>query len=86
MTEIKKSKISEIVDFVLLSKDVQDMYAICKSYECGPCELYESYIVHKSSICHEFKVICIGDFLETHHYPLKTHDVAGMVMFRCKRF
>lgn len=77
----------EICDIVSLGPtNIEDIFAVCKTYRVFPREHYASYCIDKSSLCNELVIINIADFIEKHHYPVKAYSVGNELMLRCKRF
>lgn len=83
----KLTDVFEICDIVMLSNEIEDIYAVCKSYTVATamqeCNVYS---ISFSSVKDNFFLIKIKDYLVKHHYPVNVHRLGQETCFRCKRF
>lgn len=83
-----ENRAHEIIDFIVASpQKINDIYAVCKTYNTvTQNEHFCAYCVDKNSLQADYTLINIENFLTTHHYPVKVHNINGEFLFRCKRF
>lgn len=79
-------KIHEIFDIVSLSKNVNDLFIICKTYNVMPNIDFVGHEIDRSSLHSQFAIVNVGNFLENHHYPVIPHKIGSKLVFRSKRF